>query len=353
MKGTKSTALKVVAFVVVSAVFAATVALTLRGLTPGGPTYSAMFNNSSGLKVDEDVRAAGVTVGRVEAIDIVQPDNQIKVTFHVQDGFPLRTTTEATIKYKNLIGDRYLSLSQGGAPGQPLVEGATLPATQTHPALSLDELYNGFSPLFEGLQPEQINQLTTSLVMVLQGEGTSVNTLLTQIGSLTGTLADKDQVIGSLIDNLNGILATLDARRSGVNDLVVNLTSLVTGLNKDRTRIGDSVKGINDLTESLSDLLHDVRKPFKDDVHQIDRFASVINAKSDKLDKLFKKAPGIYPNADRVGSYLSAFQFYLCGLQTLVATTGGVPDPAGFGPPILTPITPIPAPPGSESRCHY
>lgn len=356
MKGMRSTALKVIAFVVIAGLFATTIALTMRGVSPAGPTYAAMFANSSGLKADEDVRAAGVTVGRVKSVDIVQPNNQIKVTFTAQNGFPMRTTTGATIKYKNLIGDRYLSLSQGPAelgPGQPLQEGGTIPATQTHPALSLDELYNGFSPLFEGLQPDQINQLTTSLVMVLQGEGPSVNTLLTQVGSLTGTLADRDQVIGSLIDNLNGILGTLDARRSGVNDLVVNLTAVVSGLSKDRTRIGDSVKGINDLTDSLADVLHDARKPLKDNVHQIDRFASVVNAKRDELDKLFKKAPGIYPNADRVGSYLSAFQFYLCGLQTLVATTAGTPDPAGFGPPILTPIIPIVPPAGAEPRCHY
>lgn len=348
----RSTLLKVIAFLVVSAVFAATVALLMRGHAPGGPTYAAMFENSSALKVDEDVRAAGVTVGRVKAIDIVQPDNQIKVTFNVQDGFPLTTDTLVTVKYKNLIGDRYLALSRGESQGNPLEAGATIPATQTRPALSLDELYNGFAPLFEGLQPAQINQLSTSLVLVLQGEGGSVNELLTEVGSLTSTLADRDLVIKSLVDNLNGILGTLDFRRAGVNDLIVRLTEVVQGLSKDRDRIGESVEGINDLTESLADLLHDVRDPLKDDIHQIDRFASVINAKDDELDALFKRAPSFYPKAGRVGSYLSAFQFYLCGLQLNVNPTA----PPAPGPldllalPELTPIIPIP---GGESRCHY
>jgi phospholipid/cholesterol/gamma-HCH transport system substrate-binding protein len=317
-----STVVKAGAFGVVSLVFAVMLALMMRGGAPSGAEYSALFADASQLKENEDVRAAGVRVGRVTSVE-VQDDNLVRVGFELQDGFPITSTTEATVKYKNLLGDRFLSLAQGVGGGEPLRPGGVIGAERTHPALSLDELYNGFAPLFEGLQPDQVNKLTGSLVMALQGEGAALSGLLAQTGSLTGTLAEKDQVIGSLIDNLNGAVGTVDAHRPQLDALVTQVTTLARGLNSDRERIGDSLKGINDLTASVSDLLREARPELKGVVHQVDRVAEVINNDSDELDTLLKRAPAFYPVLGRLGSYSAAFQFYVCGLNIAVLPPGG------------------------------
>jgi phospholipid/cholesterol/gamma-HCH transport system substrate-binding protein len=337
---------KALAFVVVSIVFAVVLATTFRGYAPTGKEVAALFTDSSLLKVDDDVRVAGVTVGKVTSID-VQPDNLVKVGFTVEDGVQIMTNTRATVKYKNLVGDRFLSLSQGIGPGVPLGTGDALPPSQTRGALNLDELYNGFAPLFDGLQPDQVNQLSTSLVMTLQGEGGSIDQLLGQVGTLTSTLADKDQVIGSLIENLNGILGTLDAHRQPLDDLVGQLTSLVRGLSSDRQRIGRSLDGINDLTDSVADLLKDARPEIKGTVKQVDRLAGVINDDRDRLDRLFHRAPAFYPVLGRLGSYSAAFQFYICGLNVAVS------DPAHpDAPPVVTPMQPIDISAGAK-RCSF
>lgn len=317
-----STVVKASAFGVVALVFAVLLALLMRGGAPSGPGYTALFADVSQLKVNEDVRAAGVPVGRVTSVE-VQDDNLVRVGFDLRDGFPITSTTEATVKYKNLLGDRFLSLSQGTGGGNPLERGGVIPAERTRPALSLDELYNGFAPLFEGLQPDQVNKLTGSLVMALQGEGAELTALLAQTGSLTGTLAEKDQVIGSLIDNLNGAVGTLDAKRPQLDQLVTQVTTLATGLNSDRNRIGDSLRGINDLTASVSDLLREARPEIKGVVHQVDRVAGVINDDTQNLDTLLKRAPAFYPVLGRLGSYSAAFQFYVCGINLAVVPPGG------------------------------
>ena len=337
-------------FAVVSVIFAALLAALMLGAAPTGRGYGALFTDASQLKVDDDVRAAGVRVGRVTAVQ-VQDDNLVRVGFELREGFPITTTTEATIKYKNLIGDRFLSLAQGAGAGTPLARGGTIPADRTHPALNLDELYNGFAPLFEGLQPDQVNRLAGSLVMALQGEGASLAGLLAQTGSLTGTLAEKDQVIGSLIDNLNGAVGTLDAHRPQLDALVVQITKLARGLNKDRTRIGDSLEGINDLTASVSNLLHDTRPDLKGVVHQVDRVASVINNDSDDLNDLLKRAPSFYPVLGRLGSYSAAFQFYVCGVNVAVVQPGTSKVIARIpGTPAENSMIDIS---GGAPRCHF
>ncbi len=100
------------------------------------------------------------------------------------------------MRYKNLIGDRYLELSDGNGQGNPLPDGATIPAQRTSPALDLDTLLNGFKPLFTGLDPTQINAVSTEIIQVFQGESGTVSSLLTTVGALTSTLADRDQLIG-------------------------------------------------------------------------------------------------------------------------------------------------------------
>lgn len=330
---------RAVIFVVVTGFFTVLLTIQLRGTQPTGAGYGAVFADSSNVKVGSDVRAAGVTIGRVESVD-VRPDNLIEIGFEVQPGLPLTSTTTATLRYKNLTGDRYLELSPGPGNGIPLRPGGVIPVSQTHPALDLNALYNGFAPLFEGLQPDQINQLSGSLVQVLQGEGSSVNTLLTHIGSLTATLADKDRVIGQLIDNLNGVLATLDAHNGEVDELVVQLTDLVSGLNKDRGRISHSLTAINDLTGSVTDLLHDARPDLKGTVHEVDRLSTVVNADRDRIDELLRNSPGYYTVLGRLGSYSSAFQFYICGVQLWLQV--------GDGPATRSPMTMA-----GDKRCQF
>ncbi len=81
-------------------------------------------------------------------------------------------------------------------------------------------LFNGFQPLFQALNPEQVNELSMNLVQVLQGEGGTVQGLLAKTASLTNTLADRDQLIGQVVTNLGQTLDTVDQRHQQLNTLV-------------------------------------------------------------------------------------------------------------------------------------
>ena len=65
-----------------------------------------------------------------------------------------------------------------------------IPLTQTAPALDLAVLFNGFRPLFQALDPADVNSLAQHIVQVLQGEAGTVGTLLARTASLTNALAD-------------------------------------------------------------------------------------------------------------------------------------------------------------------
>ena len=102
---------RLVIFLVVAALVTFWVAAVTSEYRSGGATtYRAAFDDVSGLKKGDQVRAAGVRVGQVTDID-VRPDSTVVISFEVDDSLVLDDGTTATIEYRNLIGDRIVQMA--------------------------------------------------------------------------------------------------------------------------------------------------------------------------------------------------------------------------------------------------
>ena len=183
-------------------------------------TYRAEFTDVAGLVEGDEVRIAGVRVGQVTGIGLAEEHRDrpvAEVELEVSADVPLPAAVEATIRYRNLVGQRYIALTEGeGSGGETLDEGAVIPLAQTTPALDLTVLFGGFQPLFQALSPADVNRLSFEIIQVFQGEGGTMESLLAHVGSLTNTLADRDHVIGSVIDNLTTVMGTARRPRPAV-----------------------------------------------------------------------------------------------------------------------------------------
>ncbi|MER6427939.1 MCE family protein [Streptomyces sp900105245] len=275
-------------------------------------TYHAVFTDVTGLETGDDIRVAGVRVGEVEGIRI-KDRTLAEVTFTVSAERPLLAGTRAVVRYRNLVGQRYIALTEGPGDGTTrLRPGGTIPLSRTRPALDLNALLNGFKPLFAALSPSDVNQLATEIVRTLQGEGGTVNSLLAHTASLTSTLADRDKLIGSVIDKLNTVLETLDKRGSRFSGLLTQLRRVVSGLSADRKPIGESLVSIGDLTDVTSGLLKDARPPLKDDIGGIGDLTGTLNRNENTVEGVLKRLPNKLEKLTGTASYGSWFNFYLC-----------------------------------------
>ncbi|GGT51501.1 ABC transporter substrate-binding protein [Streptomyces purpureus] len=274
-------------------------------------TYKAVFSDVTSLEEGDDIRVAGVRVGEVE--DIAIKDRTLaEVTFTVTEDRPLLSSTGAVIRYRSLVGQRYIALTEGAGDGTRLPPGGTIPLSRTQPALDLNALLNGFKPLFAALSPKDVNQLATEIIKTLQGEGGTVNSLLAHTASLTTTLADRDQLIGSVISNLNTVLATLDKRGARFSGLIQQLQRVISGLSADRKPIGESLVNINNLTEATSGLLEDARPPLKADIAELTELTGTLNENEKTVEGVLKRLPNKLNKLTRTASYGSWFNFYLC-----------------------------------------
>jgi phospholipid/cholesterol/gamma-HCH transport system substrate-binding protein len=313
-------AVKLGIFVLVSVIVTGTLTAIMGSFSFGSEVaYKADFSSASLIKKGDDVRVAGVSVGSVKKVQIKDRD-EAEVTFKVHKDVPLSTATRASIRYLNLVGDRYMSLEQG-APGAPrLSENATIPISHTTPALNLTELFNGFQPLFQALQPADVNQLSMNLVKVLQGEGGTINSLMSSTASLTNALADRDQLIGQVIDNLSALLKTTDDHHAQLDALVVQLKDWMTHLSGDRKTIGASVQNLSGLTAQVAKLLTEGRPYLKTDIAQARRVMAILNKPSNQkvLDEVINRLPLMLARQARVGTYGSWYQYYLCDIDARI-----------------------------------
>lgn len=326
---TAGAAVKLLIFVVVTTLTTAMLALTISNTSfIDKAEYRVRFTDVTGVVDGDEVRIAGVGVGNVEDIRIHRgPRDQAlgELVISVRRTITLPRGTLAQVRFRNLVGQRYISLSEGTHQGGDLPKDGTglIPETQTQPALDLNALFNGFRPLFKALQPQEVNQLAGEIVQVLQGEGGTIHGLLAHVGSLSNSIADRDRVIGRVIDNLNEVLGAIDERDKQVTQLVGNLQSLVSGLARDRTAIGNSLVSVNELTGTMGQLLGDLRPTVRADVAEVGKVSKSLAADQKELDRVFQRLPGRLNTLGRATSYGSWVNLYLCSFDARIGLPGG------------------------------
>ncbi|PXY27076.1 MCE family protein [Prauserella muralis] len=316
-------------FVLVTGLATALLAVSIGNTGVGDRVaYSARFTDVTSLNPGDDVRISGVRVGQVDELAVVDAHLAL-VRFSVERGRELPADVTATIRYRNMIGQRYLALDRGDEPAQgTLAPGSEIPLERTTPALDLTELFNGFQPLFQALSPQDVNQLSGEIVRVLQGEGGTVESLLAHTGSLTATLAGRDRVIGEVIDNLNSVLRTVNGEGDALSTLVSTLQRLVTGLAEDRAAIGESIEGMARLTTATAGLFEQARKPLKDSIAGLGVLSRNLATGEPELDAFLTTLPEKFTALGRTASYGSWLNFYLCeGILLTDPEQGHRPDP--------------------------
>jgi phospholipid/cholesterol/gamma-HCH transport system substrate-binding protein len=269
-------------------------------------TYQAQFTDVAGLVEGDEVRIAGVRVGQVTGIGLSSDKEKpvAEVELQVEKDVPLPAAVQATIRYRNLVGQRYIALTEGqGSAGRTLAANGVIPLKQTHPALDLTTLFGGFQP---------------------------------HVASLSSSLADKDQVIGSVIDNLTKVLGTVAARDQQLNDLIISLQQFVSGLAADKDAIFNSLQTVDTLAGTTAGLLEQARPPLAADIQQLQVLAGNVAAGGDQLQQFLQLAPTKLDLITRTAINGSWFNFFLCGASGFLvlpgtdpSTTNGITVPAG------------------------
>ena len=108
--------------------------------TPGYH-LEASFDNIGGLKLRAPVKAAGVVVGRVEAVRLDTKTYDAVVTLRIDQHYEFTKDTIASINTSGLLGEVYIGLDAGGDP-EMLKDGDRIRKTQS--AVVIEKLISQF-----------------------------------------------------------------------------------------------------------------------------------------------------------------------------------------------------------------
>jgi phospholipid/cholesterol/gamma-HCH transport system substrate-binding protein len=332
---TTSAGIKLIIFMVVTSLMTFVLAATIGNFGGGSTTtYKVAFTDVTGLLPGNEVRIAGVRVGKVSKVSLAKvgackdqavaadlPNQLGQVTIQLDNGQKITDADSVHIRYRNLVGERYIAITEdvgSGKDARPkdLICPTKRPddAVRTTPALDLTVLFNGFKPLFQALDPKTVNDVSYEIVQTLQGEGSTIDDLLAHTASLTTTLANKDAVIGRVVDNLTTVLDTLDKRDTDLNALILQLRRFAEGFAADRKEIGSSIVGIGKLTDATAGLLGDIRPSVKTDIGQLQTLAHTLKNNNATVKGVIDRLPDKLNRIISTATYGGWFNFYLCGL---------------------------------------
>ncbi len=313
----KAVYVKVIAFFAASAMLLVLLANTMADNVEGGVReYGAEFVNVSGLRSGDDVRVAGVQVGKITGIGVDEATGRTaKVTFTLRADQPLLSNSTLVMRYQNLLGQRYLSIVQPAERGTEMSEGAIVPIDRTSPGFDLTALLNGFRPLFDVLKPADVNKLSESVIKVLQGEGGTVSDLLGQTAQLTNFLADRDELFSQVMDGLTPVLTDLAGQGDELRSTVRQLTTFMAGLARHRKVFGQTIDDISQMLDTSEEFLRNVRGPLNADVEKSKALLDMFASEKSRLGGAVDGFGSLMGTLSRVLSYRNALTFYFCDLE--------------------------------------
>jgi phospholipid/cholesterol/gamma-HCH transport system substrate-binding protein len=256
-------------FVVFVAIAAVIIAETLNGwqFFHRGYHVSALFDTAQDLKTDDDVKMAGVEIGRVEKIAI--EDSKVRVTMKLNADAPVKTDSTATIKFTGLMGQNFVAIDFGSPNAPRAIDGAVL-ATVEQPDLNavmakLNDAATGIQNAMKGFTGDTINNLLGPLTDLIKQNSGHLSASITNIESITSQIASGQGTVGKLIynqslynsamDTVSNLQSTLASAQQVVNS-ITNGQGTLGKLVTDETLYNATTASMTNLDQILLKINH-------------------------------------------------------------------------------------------------
>lgn len=267
--------------------------------------YSAMLPDATGLLVNDEVKVAGVAVGKVTGVKVER--GQAKVSFQVKPEVRLRSTDEVGVRWRNVLGQKYLYLYPHDG-GRELAKGDTLPVDQAVQSADVGEFLNSVAPILRAIDPAKANAFIQGLNQALDGNETKVRGLLDDAAKISSSLGGSDRQIGRLIDNLDTVVGGLADRNQDLDQVISRFDTLSGSLASNNDQLQLLVDRFAAVQAKLNTLVTDNRANIDGTIDDLSTIAAVLGQHRDDLDKALATLPQGLRVYDSISSYGQWFQ---------------------------------------------
>ncbi|GAA4708680.1 MCE family protein [Pedococcus ginsenosidimutans] len=254
----------------------------------GGDHYRAAFSEAGGLLKGDDVRIAGVKVGKVDAVDLA--GDHVVVDFKVTEPAAFGTTTGASVRMKTLLGQKYLALEPGG-PGQ-LKEGSEIPLDRTVSSYDIVNAFSDLATTTERIDTGQLAKSLTTLATEFKDSPQDVRAALDGLSRLSRTIASRDAELKRLLASANSVSGTVAQRNKAVESIIKDADLLLVELDKRREDIHTLFVNTSRMAQQITGLVRDNRAELKPALDQLTKVLAVLQKHEQDLnDTIAAMAP--------------------------------------------------------------
>ena len=271
-------AVKFGAFVLVCLMFTGYLAFTIGNLDIRDPlargTYrvTAHFDDVTGLLINDNVKVAGVVVGKVTSVSTEGGKAVVRMQID-DDHSDLPKDTSGAIRWRNLIGQRYVYLYPGDS-AEALEDGDVIDDTTS--VIDLGELFNRLGPIVGAIDPAQVNDFLETFTEALEGREDEIGATLDDLATLVSGLASRDAAIQRLITNLDTVAATVNRRDEQIEIMLGNLVTL-------SETFGDNTATLDAALVELGSFGTELSRLLDGNAEEIDRLLTNLAAVTDTV----------------------------------------------------------------------
>ena len=224
-------------------------------LIGGGSAYSAAFSEAGGIKPDDDVRIAGVKVGKVTGVDLEA--GHVRVDFVITEDAPFGPTTRAAVRMKTILGEKYLALEPDGQ-GR-LESGSQIPLGRTVSSYDVVTAFQDLTTTTERIDTNALAESLTVLATEFKDSPEHVRSTLDGLSRLSRTIAGRDEQLGRLLDRTEGVTGLVATRTDQLQSLIKDADLLMVELARRRQDIRTLFTNTSALAQQLTGLVRDNR----------------------------------------------------------------------------------------------
>jgi phospholipid/cholesterol/gamma-HCH transport system substrate-binding protein len=276
------------------AVIAAMVLAAFRAedlpLIGGGDTYYAAFSEAGGLKVNDEVRVAGVRVGKVKKVDLA--GDHVKVEFNVENGVRFGSDTRAEIKVKTLLGAMYLALDPAGS-GQ-LEEDSEIPVERTSSPYDVVDAFSGLASTSERIDTAQLAKSLDTLAALMHNTPEEFQGALRGMSALSTNIAARDKQLNELLGNMRKVSGTLADRNGDLIKLMKDGDQLFRALVARREAVHNLLAATSQLSQELTLLVKQTRADLRPALEHLDSVVDMLNKNQENLDNSLRLMAPFY-----------------------------------------------------------
>ncbi len=277
-------AVGIVSVLIIGAITGAAFMVGLLHLLEDTYEMEATFTDAAGLRSGDDVKVAGVKVGRVTGIRADEERGLVNVEWVVNSGVDIKDGAGADVALETLLGSKFIRITDP-AEGDALFEdlpreervieheecdpdGTCAPRTST--PVDVFDLTRDATERIEATDNDKLNLLINQLADITEGKRGTVTDLIAGIDTVSGAINEREAQLEALLDEADELAANLAAKDSTLVQLIDSSRTILDFLVQRRVELAAALGAGSDAVRSLSVLIDTNRAQLDailDDLH--------------------------------------------------------------------------------------